>query len=128
MAKNVKLPKVNKDHYARTSFLFQAAHLHLKNGNPILARSMARNMDIVAKRTVLKLLPYVKRSMCKKCHMLLVPGLSMSVHIENLLKNQLEKADVMVVECNQCSTTKRFPFGKNREFELFCDRPGVRQG
>lgn len=126
MAKNVKLPRVSKDHYARTSFLFQAAHLHLQNGNPILARSMARNMDLVAKRTVLKLLPHVKRNFCKKCHSLLVPGLSMTVHLENLLKNQLEKADVLVVECMQCSTSKRYPVGKNRDYLLFCDRPGVK--
>uniref|UniRef100_A0A0L0NUH9 Uncharacterized protein n=1 Tax=Candidozyma auris TaxID=498019 RepID=A0A0L0NUH9_CANAR len=125
MAKAVKLPRVSKDHYARTSFLFQAANTHLQKGNSILSRAMARNVDQVAKRTVLKLLPHMKRSMCKKCNSLMVPGLTMTLRVENELKKGSAKADVLVVTCNECSTTKRFAIGQKRDYQLFCDRATV---
>lgn len=128
MSKTVKLPRVSKDHYARTSYLYQVANYHLQNGDPILARSMARNVDQVSKRTVLKLLPHLKRSMCKKCNSILIPGLTMSMVVENDLKKQSEKADVLVFTCNGCSESKRFPIGKCRDYKLFCDKPGVRHG
>ncbi|KAF3992129.1 hypothetical protein FT663_01264 [Candidozyma haemuli var. vulneris] len=128
MAKAVKLPRVSKDHYARTSYLYQAANAHLQNGNPVLARAMARNVDQVAKRTVLKLSPHLKRSICKKCHSLMLPGLTMAIYMENESKKNSPKADVLVLTCNQCSTPKRFPIGKCRDYELFCDKPDVKHG
>ena len=118
MAKHVKLPKVSKDPYARTSYLFQVASYH------IMARLMARTVDLVLKRTVLKLLPHLKRLMCKKCSSVLVPGLTMSVEIENSLKSSA-KADVLVHTCLTCQKQKRFPIGKDREYELFCDKKDV---
>ncbi|EEQ41447.1 putative ribonuclease P subunit [Clavispora lusitaniae] len=124
MAKHVKLPKVSKDPYARTSYLFQVASFHTAQKNHIMARSMARTVDLVSKRTVLKLSPHLKRLMCKKCSSVLVPGLTMSVEIENSSKSSA-KADVLVHTCLTCQKQKRFPIGKDREYELFCDKKDV---
>lgn len=126
MAK-VKLPKVSKDHYARTSFLFQAASYYTQEGNSVMARMMARNVDLVAKRTVLKLLPHLKRKMCKKCSTVLIPGLTVSVEIENRLAGS-DKADVLVHTCMECNQKKRFPVGKDRTYQLFCEKEGILHG
>lgn len=125
MAKQVKVPRVPKDHYARTSFLFQAAGFYAQRGNSVMARMMARNVDLVAKRTVLKLLPHLKRRMCKRCSTVLIPGLTVSVELENALKDQRKEADVLVYTCNECQCKKRFPVGKDNDYTLFCDRPDV---
>lgn len=116
-----KLPKVQKDHYARASFLFQAANFHLMHGNPELSRMMARGVDLVSKRAVLRLLPHLKRSICKKCKNVLVAGLTMTQSIENLLKNA-PHADILVRTCMVCNTAKRFPIGKDPEYQLHCDK------
>lgn len=126
MAKQVKLPRVSKDHYARVSYLFQAANFYSARGIPVMSRMMARNVDLVLKRTVLKLLPHLRRAMCKKCFTVLVPGLTVSMEIENALKDQAkDKADVLVTTCLQCGSHKRYPVGKDREYRMFCEREGV---
>lgn len=119
-----KLPKVQKDHYARSSYLLQAAAFHLTHGNPELARMMGRGVDLVSKRAVLRLLPHLKRRICKKCKVVLIPGLTMVQEIENLLKES-EKADVLVHTCMGCKTKKRFPIGKDPEYILHCDKNRV---
>lgn len=126
MAKQVKLPRVSKDHYARVSYLFQAANFYTSHGVPVMSRMMARNVDLVSKRTVLKLLPHLKRTMCKKCSTVLIPGLTLSMGIENKLKEEKsEKADVLVHTCLQCQTQKRYPIGKNSTYRLFGEKNGV---
>lgn len=127
MAKNVKLPRVSKDPYLRTSYLFQVASFHASHKNPVMARVMSRNVDLVLKRTVLKLLPHLKRVMCRKCSGLLIPGLTMAIEVENPLKTS-DKADVLVHTCLSCHTKKRFPIGKDRNHQLFCDREVVSTG
>ncbi|OBA20897.1 hypothetical protein METBIDRAFT_68809 [Metschnikowia bicuspidata var. bicuspidata NRRL YB-4993] len=124
MAKQQRTPKVQKDHYARTSFLFQAANFYASHGNPVMSRMMLRSVDLVAKRTVLRVLPHVKRQMCKTCSSILIPGLTMKTEVENLLKNpsKSRKADVLVHTCLECDTTKRFPIGKDPSYVLHCDR------
>ena len=128
MAKQQKPPKVHKDHYARTSFLFQAANFYASHGNPIMSRMMLRSVDLVAKRTVLRVLPHIKRQVCKKCSSVLIPGLTMTVNIENTLKDPANspKADIMVFQCLECDTQKRFPIGKDPSYELHCDKNALR--
>lgn len=121
MAKNVKLPRVSKDPYLRTSYLLQVAGFYASHKNPVMARLMSRNVDLVLKRTVLKLLPHLKRVMCKNCSIILIPGLTMTMEVENTLKHS-EKADVLVHTCLSCKTRKRFPIGKDRNHRLFCDQ------
>lgn len=130
MAKQVKLPRVSKDHYARVSYLFQAASFYASRGVPVMSNMMARNVDLVSKRTVLKLLPHLKRTMCKKCFLVLIPGLTLSMKIENRLKEhenkgKSPKADVLVHSCLKCNNQKRYPIGKDPEYKLFCEKEGI---
>lgn len=87
---------------------------------------MARNLDLVAKKTVLKLSPGLKRSICKQCNSVLIPGMNVSIRIENLSRAKSAHNDVLVYKCLQCDERKRFPIGKDREYVVFHDREGVK--
>lgn len=123
MAQGPKPPRVQRDHYARTSYLLQVAAFHMGESNPALARAMARNLRLVARRTVLRLLPYMKRQLCKKCDSLWVPGLTVTVRLESVPLSP--KADVLVYSCLGCDAQRRFPIGKDPNYELFCDRAAL---
>lgn len=124
----VKPPKSipHKDHYARISFLYQGSALfaNLKKYQ-VLSRSLARNVDLVSKKTVLKLTPSMKRTICKKCQLHLIPGLNMKIRIENKSKSGDEKNDVLVHQCLTCDAAKRFPIGKDRDYKVFSERDDV---
>jgi len=69
-------------------------------------------MRSVAKKSVMRLGPQIKRTICKRCDTLLVPGVSCENRIENASKGGKKSwADVLVVECMACGTVKRFPVG-----------------
>ncbi|CUM65355.1 uncharacterized protein PRCAT00002990001 [Priceomyces carsonii] len=117
----------HRDHYARISFLYQASnHFAFKSNYSVLSRSLARNVDLVSKKTVTKLSPSIKRSLCKKCSSLLIPGMSMSIFIENTSKQQsTASADVLVHQCKVCNEKKRYPIGRNRDYVVFSERKEV---
>lgn len=124
----VKPPKSipHKDHYQRISFLYQSSGLFANlEKYQVLSRALARNVDLVSKKTVLKLTPAMKRTICKKCHTNLIPGINMKIRIENLSKKQLEKSQVLVHQCNNCLEQKRFPIGKNKDYKLFSEREDI---
>ncbi|CCE82667.1 Piso0_002403 [Millerozyma farinosa CBS 7064] len=125
---NSKAPKSipQVDGYARISYLYQAStQFSLDEKYQILSRALARNMSLVAKKTVLRLSPHMKRTICKNCNTVLNPGLSMSSRIENKSRRKAPHNDVLVYECNHCKAEKRFPIGKNREHELYVDKHAV---
>ncbi|CAH2350330.1 ribonuclease P protein subunit Rpr2p [[Candida] railenensis] len=124
----VKPPKSipHKDHYQRISFLYQSSSLFANSEKyQVLSRALARNVDLVSKKTVLKLTPAMKRTICKKCHTNLIPGINMKIRIENLSKKQSEKSQVLVHQCNNCLESKRFPIGKNKDYKLFSEREDI---
>ncbi|KAI5968268.1 hypothetical protein CANMA_002484 [Candida margitis] len=121
----------NRDNFARLNYLYQLSN-HFTVGsscssscsssNQSLARGYDRNLDLLSKRTLSKLSPSVKRSICKKCHVLLIPGMTMSIRLENLSKSQDPKNDVFVNKCLNCGECKRFPIGADREYIPFYER------
>ncbi|RCK62834.1 Ribonuclease P protein subunit RPR2 [Candida viswanathii] len=114
----------NIDNYARLSHLYQISN-QLTTSHPglgVLARGYNRNLDLIAKKTVTKVSPHLKRSICKKCNTLLIPGLTVTIYIENLSREKLQHCDVLVNKCSNCGECKRFPVGKNRDYQLFVDR------
>lgn len=115
----------HKDHYARVSYLYQASNLLLTEGKPILSSGYSRSVDLVAKKTVMKLSPGIKRTLCKKCHNLLVPGITQTTELQNDSKSNTRKSDVLVHTCMVCNTSKRFPVGKNRDYQLFYEKDGI---
>ncbi|KAG7890688.1 hypothetical protein KL905_000973 [Ogataea polymorpha] len=123
-AKTHRPPKTvpKNDHYQRLGFLYQAAAQLDPNG--ALSRMYLRNMDVVAKKTVLKLDPSLKRTVCKKCHRLQLPGRTASIRIENTSNAKSAENDVLAVSC-VCGTLKRYPIGRARDYVLFSDKNEV---
>lgn len=126
---SLKAPKSvpHKDHYARLSFLYQASgHFAPYAKYSVLSRALARNMDLVSKKTVLKLTPALKRTLCKGCNSFLIPGISVAVSVQNKSVKQDERNDVLVHTCTKCGTVRRFPVGQNRDYVLFSENPEVK--
>lgn len=87
-----------------------------------MSRMMARLADGVTKRTVTKVLPHLKRTICKKCLGVLIPGLTVTIEVEGH-----GKGEVLIHGCRLCGATKRFPVGKDRDHVLFCDRAELKE-
>lgn len=110
------------DNQARISFLFQAANTLIVTKYDKLSRNMARNADLVSKKSVTKLTPSLKRSICRNCNTCLVPGLSQKTYISNSSAAKSPHNDVLVHECCNCGTAKRFPIGRDMGYTEFAAR------
>lgn len=115
-----KKPKVipHRDHYARIAYLAQASQL-MGEANEGLSRCYTNTMTTVAKKTVLRLSPHLKRTVCKKCSRKLTPT-NCDIELENLSKSGSDKSNVLVYTC-KCGTSKRFPVGKKKDYKLWAD-------
>ncbi|XP_071813955.1 ribonuclease P protein subunit p21-like [Apostichopus japonicus] len=107
----------NRDIHLRMNHLFQMAHQVLlsKPENKNLARFYISMMKRIATRLVMKLHPSIKRAICKKCDMLLIPGITATVRIK--AHRQKHK----VVQCVECGKVKRFVYNPNHI--LWVDKP-----
>uniref|UniRef100_A0A060T7X8 ARAD1D05874p n=1 Tax=Blastobotrys adeninivorans TaxID=409370 RepID=A0A060T7X8_BLAAD len=111
------MPRVaQRDRYARVSFLYQGAVTAMANNYGPLARAYGYTLKSVAKKNVLRLSPHIKRSLCKKCSQLLIPGVSCSVRVQGEGKGQ-----TLVVAC-QCGKRKNFQVGKDPNYVPWFDR------
>lgn len=113
-AKNPIIP--NKEGFSRASFLYQASQ-SMSFKNEVLSRMYSKTMDLVTKKSVLKLDPNLKRTLCKKCNRLQIVGASSSMALANARK----PSETYHVKC-KCGEMKRYPLGKNREYVLFSER------
>ncbi|KAL6705535.1 hypothetical protein ACN47E_006652 [Coniothyrium glycines] len=142
----VKAPKTkgvpNRHLHARTSFLYQAAtYLTLQTASstiaigasgaeearrgqnaphrpPVCPLSLHLGSDLqqVSRKGQLRLSIALKRSLCKSCNTVLIPGKTSTQTIENQSKDCKKPwADVLLVTCNFCGSTKRFPVGAARQ-------------
>eukprot|EP00112_Aurelia_sp_Birch-Aquarium-sp1_P012603 Seg2650.2 transcript_id=Seg2650.2/GoldUCD/mRNA.D3Y31 product="Ribonuclease P protein subunit p21" protein_id=Seg2650.2/GoldUCD/D3Y31 len=106
--KQKKFFVVNREAYDRVNFLYQAAHLTVAD-NVELSRLYTSTAKKITEKLVLKIDPTVKRTICKCCHILLVPGVTAKFRI----RGKREKH--MVVTCMTCKTVKRWKTGNNHE-------------
>lgn len=106
----------NREGFSRASFLYQASQSFVRK-NEALSRIYSRSMNSVTKKTVLKLSPTLKRTICKQCNRLQTPGIYASIRVENSDK----PSEVYQVKC-KCGEIKRYPVGKDRNYELFATR------
>lgn len=60
--------------------------------------------------------PELKRTICKKCGLILKPGLTAKL---NITAEQNEKTKVCSIECTKCGFTKRYVLNKN--YSLWLD-------
>ncbi|KAJ3076169.1 Ribonuclease P protein subunit p21 [Podochytrium sp. JEL0797] len=84
--------EIGRDALIRMNFMYQAASLYAavaavpgtntpSRATGSLARFYSRCMKQVASRMVLRMDPAVKRSICKQCDSILIPGLTAAVEI-----------------------------------------------
>lgn len=116
------------DNQARISFLYQAANTLILTKYDKLSRNMARNADLVSKKSVTKLTPSLKRSICRTCDTCLIPGLSQKTYITNASVVESSHNDVLVHECCNCGTKKRFPIGRDLGYTEFAARQAEEKG
>lgn len=135
----------SKHLHARTTFLYQAAtYLTLQttskditidtalgsseNGittpnhsqcvprlSPV-ALQLGSDLQQVSRKAQLRLSVDLKRTMCKRCNTILVPGRTATQTVENMSKHGDKPwADVLVLVCKTCDGRKRFPIGAKRQ-------------
>ncbi|XP_060615366.2 ribonuclease P protein subunit p21 [Anolis sagrei] len=108
----------DKEAFQRLNFLYQAAHCVLASNpeNQELARFYCHTQNSISRRLVLRQDPSVKRTICKSCFSLLVPGVSATVR-QRKRRNQRWTA----VQCLKCGLTKRFL--SNPNYKLWSEQP-----
>ena len=114
--------------------------------NPALSRFYINTLRRISMKSVLRLHPNMKRTMCKRCDAHLIPGVTSTVYSENQSKEGHKPwAEMLVVHCDGCGSVKRFPIGtlgnqneeriggeqvdvEKRGYKLWCDREDVVEG
>lgn len=109
----------DRDAYLRLNFLYQAAHCVLAQNpdNIELARFYCFTQKTIARRLVLRQDPSVKRTLCKKCCSLLIPGVTATTR----QKKKKCKARFTVTTCLSCGEKKTLL--NNPDYVLWSDRP-----
>lgn len=145
MAKD-KPPKVkgvpNRHLHARTTFLYHAATyltLHaeavsseqarnnfpnqsspssepVSHGHSGLSLQLGADLQTVSRKGQVRLSAELKRSMCKTCNSILIPGHTATQNMQNDSTSAKKPwADVFVIKCTLCGSKKRFPVGAKRQ-------------
>ena len=70
----------------------------------------------VSMKSQIRLSSTMKNTICKRCNILLVPGSTSTTRLENKSRGSKKPwANVLIVTCNLCDTTKRLPIGAQRQ-------------
>ena len=87
-----------------------------KRGEPDQALRLSTHLLAICRRAKVKASGDLKRSICKSCNELLVPGKTSIIRLENKSKGSRKPwADVLVVECQRCGLERRYPVGQERQ-------------
>ncbi|KAJ2730761.1 hypothetical protein IW152_005023 [Coemansia sp. BCRC 34962] len=81
-----------------------------------LARFYTKEMRLVSRKSVLRMSPHIKRSICKVCLTPLVPGISSMTRVKGQKRSRR-----VITTCNYCQTQARLFV--NDDHVLFVDRP-----
>lgn len=101
------------DVFEHINYLYQLSHFHVKQ-NPRLSAYYLKEMIAITKKAVLRLDPRIKRTICKGCYMLLIPGLTVKV--------RHRKKSKIIWTCMYCGTLKRFP-ANNSNYKIWSECP-----
>lgn len=141
----VKPPKSkgipSKHLHARATFLYQAAtyltlqtasskaandlntdeavaeaHSHVSSTHSPLAIRLCSDIQQVSRKAQLRFAVDLKRTICKRCNTVLVPGRTATQTVENVSKGGKKPwADILVLECTTCGGKKRFPVSAKKQ-------------
>lgn len=102
--KNKSATPENQESCQKLNFLHQASHavLAINPENIEMSRFLASTMKAVAEKVVFKLDPSIKRTTCKHCHALLIPGVTARVRVRRKRERHI------VVTCLDCRTVRRY--------------------
>ncbi|PYH45346.1 ribonuclease P Rpr2/Rpp21/SNM1 subunit [Aspergillus saccharolyticus JOP 1030-1] len=90
---------------------------------PQLSRNYVSQMRGVSLKTQLRLPVDMKRSFCKRCDTLLIPGSTCTKELRNPSRGRRKPwADLLVIRCSTCGTEKRFPQTDKRGKKLIARR------
>uniref|UniRef100_A0A8C6QEH7 Ribonuclease P 21 subunit n=1 Tax=Nannospalax galili TaxID=1026970 RepID=A0A8C6QEH7_NANGA len=118
-------PVKDREAFQRLSFLYQAAHCVLAQDpeNQALARFYCHTEKTIAKRLVLRRDPSVKRTLCRGCSSLLIPGLTCTQR----QRRECRKGQRWTVQtCLTCQRSQRFL--NDPKHQLWGDRPEAQLG
>ncbi|XP_067128408.1 ribonuclease P protein subunit p21 [Centruroides vittatus] len=106
-----------KDIYQRVNFLYQAAYtvLAMTPTNFNLIRYYGRTIKMICQKSQIKLDPDIKRTMCKKCYIILYPGITSTFRLKS------KRSKHSIIKCLTCGTIKRFL--NKADYELWYNRP-----
>ncbi len=110
-----KPKEAGHESFDRMNYLYQAAEVTVKSKVRDLDRQLLRNMWSLSKKTVKKLDPSLKRTLCKGCGGLLQPGTTARVRVRS--KRQKHVAWT----CLACGYVRRFNLDPRHR--LWYDRP-----
>ena len=83
---------------------------------PALARHAVSQLRGVSLKGQAHLSSAMKHSVCGRCDAFLIPGSTSSSYIENKSKSGSKPwVDVLVITCNTCRSSRRFPIGARRQ-------------
>lgn len=86
--------------------------------NLALSCQLLNQLRAVSLKSVIRITPSMKHSICKRCDVLLVPGSTATAGMENKSREGKKPwADVLVVTCIACGTAKRIPVGAKRQLK-----------
>ncbi|XP_059035058.1 ribonuclease P protein subunit p21 isoform X1 [Mustela nigripes] len=116
-------PVKDREAFQRLSFLYQAAHCVLAQDpmNQALARFYCYTERTIAKRLVLRRDPSVKRTLCRGCSSLLIPGLTCTQR-----QRRCRGQRWTVQTCLTCQRSQRFL--NDPDHLLWGDRPEAQLG
>lgn len=93
-----------------------------------LALQLSSHLRGVSLKGQVRLSHDLKRSICKCCNTILIPGRTSTTTIENQSRGGKKPwADVLVIKCSTCGSKKRFPIGSERQTRKTA-RPKAKEG
>ncbi|XP_064478937.1 ribonuclease P protein subunit p21-like [Ornithodoros turicata] len=109
------------DAFHRMNYLYQVLNHVLENApsSNNLHCYYGHTMRMISRRIQAKLHPSIKRTLCKKCSMLLSPGVTCTVRLRG------KRSKHQVIRCLTCGTIKRFKTKKG--YSLWYDQPEAQQ-
>ena len=91
----------NRDGFLKMNFLLQASVL-ISEKSQVLSREYIKQMKKVARKNVLRIDPYIKRSICKTCNSFLLCEQNGTMKIKKRQQKSLE------IKCKSCSDKRVF--------------------
>lgn len=103
-----------KDSFSRMNFLYQASML-MAGKSDTLSAYYGNLCKTIGKKSVLRIDPNIKRTLCKRCHMALKPGITAEISTLDC------KEDILAIKCKKCNHSKNFVV--NSEYKFWLENP-----